>query len=317
MQYVFVSFGLLTLEDKLDITRRTLEAVFWLEAVSLTLPLTTPCEFWLMPASYTSGQPPYPRRHLPTCRAWSQRSHTVSSMPCLWAWTSAPLSVHLSTEWECAGASNRGTRLYPPHNISSVHLSITYSEVRRFGRFTNGMRSGRTILREFVLPSPTLAPTLLAWICQEQHGSCITASAPVLDVSAPAYTNGVCTLLRPVSVVQKNKPPTMLSSNVPSIDLCMDCTVWRFCMRRQSIGCSTPDEWSSAAKQWIITTRSNEEDKHTRCNNSTESMSNVVPGLLTDSVRFITCNRMLTINQVGISVSTRGSFIVPSFWRYI
>jgi len=44
MQYVFVSFGLLTLEDKLDITRRTLEAVFWLEAVSLTLPLTTPCE---------------------------------------------------------------------------------------------------------------------------------------------------------------------------------------------------------------------------------------------------------------------------------
>ena len=39
------------------------------------------------------------------------------------------------------GASNRDTHLYPPHNISSVYLT-TY--VRRSGRITNGMRSGRT-----------------------------------------------------------------------------------------------------------------------------------------------------------------------------
>jgi len=35
-----------------------------------------------MPASYTSEQSSYPRRH-PTCWASSQRSNTVSSTPCL------------------------------------------------------------------------------------------------------------------------------------------------------------------------------------------------------------------------------------------
>ena len=52
-----------------------------------------------MPASYTSGQPTHPRRH-PTCWASSQRSPTVSRTPCHGAWTSAPLSAHLCTEWE-------------------------------------------------------------------------------------------------------------------------------------------------------------------------------------------------------------------------
>ena len=44
------------------------------------------------------------------------------------------------------------------------------------------------------------------------------------DVSAPACTNGVCPPLRPVSVAQKNKLSTMLSSNVQSIDLCTALT---------------------------------------------------------------------------------------------
>ena len=39
------------------------------------------------------------------------------------------------------GVSNRDTHLHPRHNISSVHLATTY--VRRSGRITNGMRSGR------------------------------------------------------------------------------------------------------------------------------------------------------------------------------
>jgi len=52
----------------------------------------------------------------------------------------------------------------------------------------------------------------------------VTASALVSDVSAPACTNGIWPPLRPVSVVQKNKPSTMSSSNVQSIDLPMDCT---------------------------------------------------------------------------------------------
>jgi len=44
----------------------------------------------------------------------------------------------------------------------------------------------------------------------------------------------VCSLLRLVSVAQKNKPSTMLSSNVQSIYLPMDCTTLRFWTIRQS-----------------------------------------------------------------------------------
>ena len=61
------------------------------------------------------------------------------------------------------------------------------------------------------------------WLSQEEPGSGSTASALVSDVSAPACTNGVFPPLQPVSVAQKNKPSIMLSSNVQSIDLLMDC----------------------------------------------------------------------------------------------
>jgi len=50
----------------------------------------------------------------------------------------------------------------------------------------------------------------------------LTISAPVSDISFPACTNGVWPLW-PVSVAQKNKPSTVLSSNVKSINL-MQCT---------------------------------------------------------------------------------------------
>ena len=79
----------------------------------------------------------------------------------------------------------------------------------------------------------------------------LTASAPVSGVSAPACTNGVWPPLRPVSAVHKNKPSTMLSSNVQSIDLRMDCMAWRFWTMRQPNGCSTPSPRSSSAKQWF------------------------------------------------------------------
>jgi len=42
-----------------------------------------------------------------------------------------------------------------------------------------------------------------------------------------------------VSVAQKNKPSTMLSSNVQSINLLMDRTAWQFRTMRQQNGCST------------------------------------------------------------------------------
>ena len=98
------------------------------------------------------------------------------------------------------------------------------------------------------------APTYLEWPCREQRGSNLTASAQVWDASPPVRTNGLWPLARPVSVAQKNKPSTMLSSNVPPTDLIMywrDCTAWQFWTMRQSNGFSTPAPRSSAAKQWI------------------------------------------------------------------
>jgi len=146
-------------------------------------------------------------------------------------------------------ASNRDTHLYSPHNNSSVYLTTTY--VRRSERIFNGMRSGRTTPQDSAFSFQTPVPTFLEWPSQEEPGSGLSASAPVLDVSAPACTNGVWPPLRSVSVAQINKLSTMLSSNVQSIDLPMDCTAWRFWTMRQPNGCSTPAPRSSAAKQGI------------------------------------------------------------------
>jgi len=107
------------------------------------------------------------------------------------------------------------------NKIPPLHLITTL--VRRFGRITDRMRGGWRTLPDSALSSPTPAPTLLEWPCQEQPGSGLTASIPVSDISAPACTNWVWSPLQPVSVAQKNKPPTMLSSNVKSIDVLMDC----------------------------------------------------------------------------------------------
>ena len=71
---------------------------------------------------------------------------------------------------------------------------------------------------------PTSAPILLELPFQEQHGFGLITSTQASNVSGPAYTNGVWPPLQPVSVVQKNKPSTMLSFNVQSINLPMDCT---------------------------------------------------------------------------------------------
>jgi len=59
---------------------------------------------------------------------------------------------------------------------------------------------------------------------QQGPGSGLIASAPASGISADVCTNEVWPPLRPVSVAQKNKPSTVLSFNVKSIDLLMDCT---------------------------------------------------------------------------------------------
>ena len=63
--------------------------------------------------------------------------------------------------------------------------------------------------------------------------------------------HGVWPPLRPVSVAQKNKPSTTLSSKVQSIDLPMNCMAGRFWMMKQPNCCSTSAQRSSAAKQWF------------------------------------------------------------------
>ena len=56
------------------------------------------------------------------------------------------------------GTSNRDIHLYPPHNFSSVHLTTT-TYVRRSGRITNGMRSGRTTAQDIFIPHTGTHPT--------------------------------------------------------------------------------------------------------------------------------------------------------------
>ena len=130
-----------------------------------------------MPASDTSGQPSYPRKHA-ACWASPQTSHTVCRTQCHGAWTPAPLSTCLSRVG-MHGVSNRDTHLCSSHDSSSVNL-ITTSDVWRSGRIIKGMRSGGTTLRDPVLSSPTPAPTLLEWPIWKQRGSGFTCS--VLDV---------------------------------------------------------------------------------------------------------------------------------------
>jgi len=80
------------------------------------------------------------------------------------------------------------------------------TEVRRSALITDGMQSGWTTLRDPVLSSSTSAPALLEWPCQEEPGSGLTASAPVLDVSAPACTNGAWPPLQCGAEEQNRQP---------------------------------------------------------------------------------------------------------------
>jgi len=141
--------------------------------------------------------------------------------------------------------------LYPAH-INSLASLTTTRYVRCSGRITNGTRDGRTTPQDSALQFQIPVHNPSEWPSQEEPGSSLTASGLVSDVSALACTNGVWPPLRPVRVsVAQNKPSTMLSSNVQSIDLPTDYTAWRFWTMRQPNGCSTPTPKSSAAKQWM------------------------------------------------------------------
>jgi len=127
-----------------------------------------------------------------------------------------------------------------------INLLTTTTYVWRSGRITNGMRSGRTILQNSALLSPTPAPTP-EWPSQEQRGSGLTATTPVSDASAPALKNGDRLLCRLwVWCKRTNRrpccPPISNPSTSPS-----DCTASWFWTMWQSNGCWTPAPRSNAA----------------------------------------------------------------------
>jgi len=163
-------------------------------------------------------------------------SCSVSSTPCHGAWTPAPLSAHLSIECRCTTPEFE-TPIFTRRTTTHQFIWQQQHTVRA-AHWADYQWKAEWADNTVFSPS------------QEQPGSNLTASAPVSGLFPSICTNGVWPPVRPVSVVQKNKPLTTLSSNVYSIDL-MDCTAWRYWRMRQSNGCSTPVPRSSAAKQWL------------------------------------------------------------------
>ena len=115
----------------------------------------------------------------------------VAKEPHAVAWSLDTCSTQCSPihQVQMHGASNRDTHFYSPHNNSSFHQTTT-TYVWHTGQIHNGMGRGCIILQDSTLLSVTLAPTLLEWSSQVQHGSDLTTSTPVSDVCAPACTMG-------------------------------------------------------------------------------------------------------------------------------
>jgi len=110
------------------------------------------------------------------------------------------------------GVSNRHTHLYPPHNNSTVHLKTTYVGALGRSPMECGVVGQHYETRYY---HPRHRPTWNDPAKNSQPESGLTASAPRPDISAPVCTNEVWSPLRLVSVAQKNKLSTMLSSQCP------------------------------------------------------------------------------------------------------
>ena len=125
---------------------------------------------------------------------------------------------------EMHGIPNRDVHLYQPHNSSL--MATTYA--RRTEWITDRMLSGWRTLGDFVFASPTSAPTLLEWPCQET--ACVRQNLLRTGVGHFLSCLHKWSILRLVSVSQKNRQMTMLSSTDQSIDLPKELMAWRFWM---------------------------------------------------------------------------------------
>jgi len=148
------------------------------------------------------------------------------------------------------GTSDRDTHLYPPHNNSSVPLTIiTY--VQRSGRITMECELGSQPHKTPDFhpqwhrhPLPWNDPPRKAWVRLNRHRISVGHFRSCLfKLGMASSATCECGL--------EEQPSTLLSFNVQSIDLPMDCMACRFWTMRQSNGCSTPALISSAAKQWF------------------------------------------------------------------
>ena len=167
-----------------------------------------------MPASCTSTswQPSTPRRH-PTCWASSQGSHTISRMPCHGAWTPAPLSAHPSI-----GCSCTAPQIETPNCTCRTIISFSDNNIRAAQwadyQWNAEWADNPTRLSTLIPDTDTHTPGM---VLLRRAWARLNRLRTVSDVSSPACTNVIWPSLRPVSVAQ-NKPSTMSSSTVQSID---------------------------------------------------------------------------------------------------
>ena len=121
-----------------------------LTPASLFLSSTTPCQLWLLDACVLHQRTIFLfSRAYPICLSSSRRRHTVSSTPCQGAWTSAPLSVHLSAEWECT-VSQIETPNYTCRTTTHQYI-WQQQKCSAVGESSMELRSGRTTLQDHVL----------------------------------------------------------------------------------------------------------------------------------------------------------------------
>ena len=147
------------------------------------------------------------------------------------------LHSHSPIHWvQTYSVSNRNTHLYTPHSISSVNLTTTTCVVHWPDHQWNvEWTDNATRLCIIIFGTSTHPPIMTlprgAWFWLDR------ACNSVWHFCSSLYKWGMTSSA--ACVAQKNKPLTLLSSNVQSIDIPMDCMAWRFWTMRHWNGCST------------------------------------------------------------------------------
>ena len=101
-----------------------------------------------MPASYNRRQSSHPHLH-PTCWVSLQKSNSTNSTDCHGAWSSVPISTHLSVEWECH-ASQIGTPIFSSR--ATTHRLIWPPQLKcGSGQISDKMWNGCRALRLYLV----------------------------------------------------------------------------------------------------------------------------------------------------------------------